>query len=246
MDAVLDLVAQAHTARKNGGIKVRQPLSEMRVVTSGARLACQMQPFEPLILEELNIKQIKFVESAPELYTISARLEPKTGKPKYGRLFAKLQESLAALAGSEVAAKLAAGTGLRLRVADQKIEISPAEVLIEKKGVAPWALAEGGGFLVLVNAHLTDELIREGQVRDLVREIQNLRKELDLKVTDRIEISYVAGERIATAINIHGDFLREETLAVSIDRGSHPAANAHVVKIGDENIQVSISKAEPH
>lgn len=246
MDAVLEVVAPAHTARKNGGIKVRQPLSEMRVVSADARLAGQMKPFVPLILEELNIKQIKFVESAREFYTINARLEPKTGKPKYGRLFAKLQESLAALTGSEVAATLAAGDALRLRVGDEEVEISPAEILLEKKGLAPWALAEGGGFLVLVNTHLTDELVREGQVRDLVREIQNLRKEMDLKVTDRIEISYVASDRIATAIRIHDDFLREETLAISIERRAHPEANARAIKIGDENIQVSISKAEPH
>src|SRR6185295_19210419 len=101
----------------------------------------------------------------------------------YGRLFAKLQESLAAIAGSEVAATLAAGDAMRLRVGDEEVEISPAEILLEKKGLAPWALAEGGGFLVLVNTHLTDELVREGQVRDLVREIQNLRKEMDLKIT---------------------------------------------------------------
>ena len=94
MDAILDLVEQGHAARNKAGLKVRQPLREMRVMAAEKGLSDQMQPFISLVTEELNIKQVSFIDSAEGLYSLSARLDARTGKPKYGRLFAPLEEAL--------------------------------------------------------------------------------------------------------------------------------------------------------
>ncbi|HEV7373700.1 MAG TPA: isoleucine--tRNA ligase [Pyrinomonadaceae bacterium] len=243
MNAVLDLVGQAHAARKKAGVKVRQPLSEMRVVVAERALAKQMEPFRPLVLDELNIKEIRFVESAEELYNVSARLEPKIGKPKYGRLFTSLQESLAAVSAAAVEDQIRSGTNVILRAGDQEVELSPDEIVVEKKAKEGWALAEGDGFLILVNTHLNDDLIREGLVRDLVRIIQNQRREMGLEVTDRIRLAYEASDNMAAAISAHDELLASETLAAEISRSSDLSLPSHIVELGNEVVKLSIIRA---
>jgi isoleucyl-tRNA synthetase len=243
MNSILDLVGQGHAARKNAGVKVRQPLSEVRVVVAERNLTEHMEPFLPLVLDELNIKKVNFVESVAELYDVSARLDAKVGKPKYGRLFASLQESVAFMPAEDIEAQLKSSGKLSFRVGEENVEISQDEIIVEKKAKAGWALSEGDGFIVLVNTRLDAELIREGLVRDLVRHLQTLRKEIGLEVTDRIYVRYEASDDIAAAVSTHSEYLANETLAVEISRGSVPAGLSHMLELGDEVIQLSVSRA---
>jgi isoleucyl-tRNA synthetase len=244
MDAVLDLVGQGHAARKNAGVKVRQPLSQMRVVAADRNLAEQMEPFLPLVMDELNIKRISFVESATELYEVSVRLDAKNGKPKYGRLFTALQESLAAAPTAAVEAQVKSGAQLILRAGDQDVELLLDEIIVEKSAKEGWALSEGNGFLALVNTHLDDDLIREGLVRDLVRSVQNLRKEIGLEVTDRIRLSYEASDNMAASISANSEYLANEILAIAITRGA-ATDSYRAIELGNEVVQLSITKASP-
>lgn len=243
MDSVLELVEQAHSARNKAGIKVRQPLAEMRVITERT-LAERMNPFLPLVLDELNVKSVNFTDSARELYETSARLDAKTGKPKYGRLFTSLHEALAAQPIEHIEALKKMGSGLTLRVQEQEIELSPGEIIIDRRAKDGWVLSEGNGFIVLLDTRLDAELIREGLVRDLVRHIQTLRKDIGLEVTDRIRISYVSGDEMATAIAAHSEYIAGETLAVDVIRVALLQSPLHVVEIGAESVQLSLTKAE--
>ena len=105
-----------------------------------------------------------------------------------------------------------------------------------------WQIAEGSGFLVALSTQLDTELIREGRVRDLVRQIQNLRKEIGLEVSDRIRIEYTASDEMAAAVSAHTAYLGEETLALEINRRDS-IENGKSIKLGDESIVISISKA---
>lgn len=243
MDAILDLVEQGHAARNSAGLKVRQPLREMRIVASEADLPDEMAPFLSLVTDELNIKQVEFVESAAELFTLSARLDAKTGKPKYGRLFGTLQEELSHRSAQELEATLRRGETVRLQVEDQDIDLAAEEIVITKNPTQGWALSEGNGFLVAICTELDTALIQEGLVRDLVRNIQNLRKELGFDVADRIRIKYAASEELAAAIGAYGDYLAGETLAVELSPTNVLAPAAHTIKLGKESVEVAISKA---
>ncbi|HEX5736473.1 MAG TPA: isoleucine--tRNA ligase [Blastocatellia bacterium] len=243
MDSILELVEQGHAARNKAGLKVRQPLREMRVTTSEKDLPEQMQPFLSLITDELNIKQVRFIDSAEGLYTVSARLDAKTGKPKYGRLFAPLEEALSQKPADEIESQLKSSKAIALQVADQVISLPTEEIVIEKTAESGWEVSEGNGFLVAICTHLDEDLVREGLVRDLVRQIQNLRKEIGLDVADRIRIAYFASDDLAAAISAHNDYLAGETLALEISRNVSPVETSRKVKLGEESIELLIEKA---
>ena len=242
MDAVLELVEQGHAARNKAGLKVRQPLAEMRVEASEPGLPARMNPFQPLILDELNIKKLTFVESAAGLFTLSVRLDARTGKPKFGKWFAPLQEALSAMPAEEAARRSREAQGLNLHADGRDFTLLPEDIVVEKLAQKPWEISEGNGFLVALFTALDDGLIREGRVRDLVRHIQNLRKEIGLDVSDRIRIEYAAGDELAAAVAAHENYLAEETLALEIRRSAGPPEAAHAIEMGGESIRLGISK----
>ena len=162
MDGILDLVELGHSARNKAGLKVRQPLREVRVVTAEKGLSDEMQPFTSLVTDELNIKQVSFFDSAEGLYTLSARLDGKTAKPKYGRLFAQLEEALSKRQPAEIEEQLKRGQGVTLEAEGQEINLAAEDVVIEKKAEPGWEISEGNGFLVAISTELDTELIREG------------------------------------------------------------------------------------
>jgi len=242
MDAILDLVEQGHSARNKAGMKVRQPLREIRVVAADKNLPGEVQPFLSLITDELNIKEAGFVDSAANLYSLTSRLEAKTGKPKFGRLFASLQEGLSKKAPAEIEAVLKRGEPIVLEAGGEPINLTAEDIVIEKTPEPGWQISEGGGFLVALSTQLDTELIREGLVRDLVRQIQNLRKEVGLDVSDRIRIAYAASDEMAAAVSAHAPYLGEETLALEITR-RESVENGKKIKLGDLSIVLSLSKA---
>jgi isoleucyl-tRNA synthetase len=242
MDATLELVEQGHSARNKARAKVRQPLREMRVAAAELGLPDQMQPFLSLVKDELNIKQVSFVESNDGLYNLSSRLDAAVAKPKYGRLFAQLQNELSLLPAAEVEACLKRGAPIRLAAGDQTVELTGEDIVIEKKAEPGWEISEGNGFLVAISTTLDEELIQEGLVRDLVRHIQNLRKAIGLDVADRIRITYFAGEDLAAAMAAHRGYLAGETLAQEITRSSSSLVEPHLVKLGAASIELQITK----
>jgi isoleucyl-tRNA synthetase len=243
MDSIFALVEQGHAARNLAGIKVRQPLAEMRVVVSEKGLDQRMKPFLPLVLDELNIKAVNFTDSVSGLYDVSVRLDAKKGKPKYGKLFASLQEALMSLPVAFVESSLTAGKALTLRVENQEIELLSDEVIVEKMPTGGWALSEGNGMLVVVDTRLNAELVREGFVRDLVRHIQKLRKEMGLDVTDRIRIEYVSSDEIAAAVSAHAEYISSEALATDVERMDSAASSYQSLRLGSQEVKIGLTRA---
>jgi isoleucyl-tRNA synthetase len=241
MDSILMLVEQGHAARSMAGIKVRQPLAEMKVVLSERGLEERMKPFLPLVLDELNIKAVDFTDSVSGLCKVFARLDARKGKPKHGRLFAPLQKALESESVDFVESSLAAKGMITVHLDGREIHLSSEEVIVEKKAVDGWALSEGNGMIVLIDTRLDDALIREGLVRDLVRHIQKLRKDKGFDVTDRIRLEFVSSYEITTAISAHREYISAETLAASIERVDN-AEPTYSVRLGGEEIKIDISR----
>jgi isoleucyl-tRNA synthetase len=241
MKSVLDLVEQGQAARSRANLKVRQPLAEMRVVAREPGVRERLTPFLPLVKDELNVRKIRFVESAESLYTLSVRLDAQIAGRKLGRLFDAVRKELGSRSPEEIEDLLRRRAPLA--VGEAEVALSSEEVVIEKTAVEGWVLAEDRGFLVLLDKRLTAELIGEGLVRDLVRQLQNLRKEMGLDVADRIRIRYAAPDDLAAAIAAHFDYLVEETLALEAVRMSTAPASASTIRIGESSLQVALSPA---
>jgi isoleucyl-tRNA synthetase len=241
MDGVLAIVEQGHAARNKAGIKVRQPLAEMRVASSAKGMAERLRRFVPTILDELNVKEVTFVDSGTGLYERSVRLDGKISKRKYKQHFVAVQEAVAALGESELDAALAAG-GVDVNLAGETFQVEPEEVIAQNSAAEGWEISEGDGYFVALSTVLTDELRREGFVRDLVRKIQDLRKKIDLNVEDRISLTYSAEDSVAEAIEEYRGYIGQEVLAVSIERLESASDTEHVVKVGGKTVTVSIQK----
>ncbi len=241
MEAVRSLVEVGHAARNTAGIKVRQPVRELRVQTADSGLAGRIEPHLAVALEELNVKDIAVVASAEDVVQRTVRLDGKVAGPKYKRLLAPLKAALAAADAAGIERRVAAGEPVTLEADGQRVEVPPEEILIEKTAVDGWAIAENRDFLVALATELDDELRREGRVRDLVRGIQNLRKEIGLHVADRIRVTYAAPDDLAADIAAHRGYITAEILATDLERADG-ADLPHQLAVDQRRVALGIEK----
>lgn len=239
-DAVMKVVRLGRSARNIAGMKVRQPLAGITVKPAGKMEQEAIVRNEKLVLDELNIKSISFTDDVSGL--VSHALKPNFALlgPKLGKLMPKVREALGQADQGALAKKILAGESVEITVDGQSVTLEPGEVEIETITPENISCVEEAGSVVAVDTALTDELIDEGLVRDLVRQIQNLRKESNFNVDDRISIEYAAEGRLAEAIPAFSDYIRQETLADSLSpSGDGPFAD---VKIGGEKIGLKIAR----
>ncbi len=236
----MKVVRLGRSARNASGMKVRQPLAKVTVKPSSKSESEAVVRNERLILDELNIKGLVLTEDATGLvgYTIKPNL--RTLGPKHGKILPKITIALAEADGSVIAARVAAGEPFDLVVAGETLALDSNDVIVETTAPENLSCAEESATVVAIDTQLTDELIQEGMVRDLVRQIQNMRKDSEFNVDDRITIEYSATGNLSEAIEAWSDYIRQETLANSLTPGDDSLAK---VKIAGEEIGLSLAKA---
>ena len=213
-DVVQRVVGLGRSARNQTKLKVRQPLPRLLVRVPDADTASAVQRHEAQILEELNVKALELIAQDAELvsYRIKPNL-PRIGK-RYGKLIPAIREALSAADGSAIAASVAAGEGFELEAGGETIAFEAEDVLVESESAEGYTSAEEGGYLVALDTRLTDELRTEGLARELVRTVQEARKQAGLEVSDRIVLRIDGSDAATAAIAAHRDFIMSETLAV--------------------------------
>jgi isoleucyl-tRNA synthetase len=216
MEALLRLVSLGSAARNSVKIKVRQPLAELKVrpAADGERRA--VERFADQIRDELNIKKVTLHDPAGgPLLTPDIKLNPKTAGPKFGARLKHVQASVAATPIMELSAKVTGGQPFDLAGEDGPFSLEPADFFVAMKAPEGWAGVAERGTEVLLDVRLTDELKREGLARDVIRQVQDQRKEADLEPEDRIAL-YLATDSVALrqAIEAHRDYIASETLTV--------------------------------
>jgi isoleucyl-tRNA synthetase len=254
-----DVIKQAaflgRAARQESGVKVRQPLGRMMVHADAERdrIALEKSDNQEVLLDELNVKAIEFIQDGAGIldYRVKPNL-PKIGK-QLGPRVREVQNFFKTADNAEVVRTLRAGDRVRIDCADgEAVHLAEADCLIEsisKEGVSG---AEGGGLLVALDTTLTPDLLREGLARDLVRNVQELRKKSGLEVTDRISLWFGVesatgdGESpVAAAIQQFREFIQSETLAAIAngERAPSGAAGELTVSMDEDTVRVVIAKA---
>ena len=213
-DAVQRIVGLGRAARNDSKVRVRQPLSRMLVRVPDDVSARAMEDHQEQILEELNVKALEVIAEDAELvtYRIKPNL-PRIGK-RYGKLIPAIREALSSADGGAIASACASGESFSLELSDQLLEFGPEDVLIETASAEGYACAEDGGFLAGLDTRLDATLMREGLARELVRTVQEARKQAGLEVSDRIALRVSGSDGVTAALAEHRDFLIEETLTV--------------------------------
>ncbi len=226
MDLVIAVCGLGRAARQKAGVKLRQPLTEAQVVTEDSRLA-SLKKFRSIILEELNVKRISFTTNKSKLLKRSVRLLPKVAGRKYGKLFPEIRAKVEKMNQERISSTLEQGLDIELEVRNQNVKLGPEDVEVETCPKASYSLSEMEGIIVGINIMLTDELVREGLARDIIRRIQSQRKAADFSISDKIEVFYEAGSKLVEAFETFNDYIRAETLATYIHKGE-PPKDAHV------------------
>jgi isoleucyl-tRNA synthetase len=226
MDAAIAVSGLGRSARNKAGIKLRQPLAEA-IIAGEASMVQRLQRFTELIGAELNVKTVTLTRRNDDLMTYTVRLLPKTLGKKYGPLFPKLQAAVARLDANAVATSVQAGVGVDLAVEGQVVTLLPEEVEVGSAAKAGWVVAEDQGLMVGVNSGLTEELEQEGLARDIVRRIQNQRKNAGFRIADEIETYYDAGPHLRSVFEAYGPYIAVETLSKAL-HPTEPPANAFV------------------
>jgi isoleucyl-tRNA synthetase len=242
MTQVRTIVSLGRTVRTDAKVKVRQPLARAAVHVSGDR--SHLTPLLPLVADELNVKDVAFATSAEELAGWRAKPKFPVLGPRLGGQAQEVGRALASDDGS-VASALARGENVRLQLPSGEVAIGPQDVEVSQQARGGWAMASDGSTTVALDLELTDELRREGSVRELIRQVQDLRKAAGLEVSDRIVLGVSATDAsaVAAALGSWRDRVAGEVLAVEVVDGTvpDPAASVEADVEGDQ-VLISLRK----
>ncbi len=241
MDAALRIVSNALSIRESRRLRVRLPLSEMIVVPANEHQANAAKRFEDHILDELNIKKLRVESDAAGLVTYEIKPNLKLLGPKYGKEVGRIRELLARQDPAAVASAVAQDQAVDLASDGQTWRIESSEILVDKKPAPDLAVTEDHGLVVALNVNVTAELEREGLSRDVVRHIQQMRKELDLELTDRIEVAYdTSDEILQQALREHSEYICAETLCDKLSAG--PCESGKQIKLSGHEIMLAVKR----
>ena len=212
MDEVLDIVVLGRAARNSANIKNRQPIGNMYVKAENV-----LDPFYVEIIEdELNVKAVEFKDDVEEFVSYSFKPQLKTVGPKYGKLLGKIREALASLDG-HAAMKYLNDTGsVDFDFDGEIVSLGREDLLIETAKNDDFVTEADNKTTVVLDIRLSEELIEEGFVRELISKVQTMRKEAGFEVVDHIVLSQTGNERIAEIIKKNEAVIKNDTLADEI------------------------------
>ncbi|HEX9118195.1 MAG TPA: class I tRNA ligase family protein, partial [Anaerolineae bacterium] len=238
------VVGLGRAARDTAGLKLRQPLSEAVVGLPGAGEARSLEALHDEVMDELNVKSLRIVTAASDLVEIVVHPLPAQLGKKYGRRFPAIKAALQGMDPRTVAGIVESGQPVAVTENGETLNILPEEIEIRKTPKPGLAVAEEAGYLVAINTTITDSLRWEGYAREVARNIQVLRKDSGLEISDRIRTSVQSGAALAPVWEQFGSSIAADTLSVSFDKGEPPAgAFSTTMKLDGEEVVVGIVKA---
>jgi isoleucyl-tRNA synthetase len=244
MAVVIKLVSLGHAARQKANRKVRQPLRQAAFSVGSSAEGRALQSFADLVEDELNVKQVRLLDSATEAVSHTIKPLPKQLGQKYGNRFPAIQKAVAALESERAARALLAGEPVRVTVDGQELVIEPGDVEVKAQAKGGFSVAEDGPYLAALLTTLTPELINEGKAREFVRRVQDLRKTADLDVADRIRLFVEAPPDLRAALEAYQEYVTTETLAVELRFAAPPADSQQTSeKLDDQDCRVGLERA---
>ncbi len=244
MALVQKVTSLGHAARQNANLKVRQPLAQVVVRTRNAEEQASLNRLAALVLDELNVKAIAFADAAGDLVDVEVFPFPKQLGQKYGRGYPVIRKAMAGMDQAALASHFQAGESVTLEAEGSSYAIAPEDVEVRSTPRAGYSVAEDGGYLVAVTTELTPALEAEGNARELVRRVQQLRKDAGLEISDRITLYVSDAASTNELLATFGDYVQAETLATKLVQDNMPedVEQAHF-ELGDANVTVGLAKA---
>ena len=202
--------------RRKEKLKVRQPLAKIMVPVLNEHFRGQFDAVKNIILTEVNVKEVEYLEDTTGI--IKKRIKPnfKTLGPKYGKLMKQIAGAINQFGQNEIGEFENKGE-YTISAGDEQIQLTLEDVEIQTEDIPGWTVATEGQMTLALDIHVSEELKEEGIAREFINKIQNLRKDNDFEVTDRINLLILKHEKINNAVINHKDYICTQTLADSLE-----------------------------
>ena len=212
MEEILDIVVLGRAARNTANIKNRQPIGTM-YVCSNVELAGD---YRTIILDELNVKELVFRKDLSEFTSYTFKPQLKTVGPKYGKLLNGIRTHLTEMDGRKAMEELETTGSLSFDISGSNVVLSKEDLLIDMAQMEGYVTEADNRVTVVLCTDLSEELIEEGFVREIISKIQTMRKEAGYEVMDRIHVSSSGNSRIQDLMERHGEEIRKDVMASDI------------------------------
>ncbi len=237
MDRVLKLVVMGRACRNTANIKNRQPIGQM-YVKADFELS---EFFDAIVADELNVKNVTFTQEVRDFTSYSFKPQLKTVGPKYGKLLGEIKNVLSGLDGNAAMDELNANGCLRFEVNGEEVVLNREDLLIDTAQMEGYVSEDDNGITVVLDTNLSEELLEEGFVREIISKVQTMRKEADFEVMDKIVITYEGSEKAETVFAKNADEIGAETLALEVKKAT-PAGYVKEWKINGEAVTLGVEK----
>ena len=236
--------------RKKQKIKVRQPLARMMIPVLNAAMKADLKHLQDLICAETNVKSLELLEDTSDI--LLKKIQPNFKKlgPKIGKDLKFVNKAIQNLNQKEIA-KIEQQGKLVLSIANEKnkekkrnFELKLEDVVISSKDIKGWLVSNEGNLTVALDIQITKELEQEGIAREMVNRVQNLRKEMDLQMTDKICVKIFAKTNVKEALKTHENYLKNETLTANLEFVEEAKAMKQAIdlELNQTNIKILINK----
>ena len=237
MENLLKAVALGRACRNTANVKNRQPLANMFIkapFTLG-------DFYDEIIADELNVKHVVFTDDVRSFTTYEFKPQLRTVGPKYGKLLGKIRQALGTIDGNAAMDELEEKGALNFDFDGQAVVLTKDDLLIEMVKKPGYVTENYGEVTVVLDCNLTDELVEEGFVREVISKIQTMRKEAGFEVTDHITVYHKDNEKIAAIFEAYGAQICADVLADSIVSGE-PSGYTKEWNINGENVVLGVER----
>ena len=237
MEKLLKLVVMGRACRNTANIKNRQPIGKMYV-----KADFELPEFyQEIIEDELNVKTMEFTQEVRDFTSYSFKPQLKTVGPKYGKMLGGIKAALGSLDGNAAMDELNATDSLKLDINGQEITLFREDLLIDTAQMEGYVSENDNGITVVLDTNLTEELLTEGFVREIISKVQTMRKEAGFEVMDQIAITYEGTEKAEKIFAEHADEIAGETLGISAVKQT-PSGYVKEWKINGEKVTLGVEK----
>ena len=237
MEEVLKLVVMGRACRNTANIKNRQPIGQM-FVKADFELP---QFYQDIVKEELNVKTVTFTQDVRNFTSYTFKPQLKTVGPKYGRMLGGIKAALNSLDGNAAMDEVNRTGALKLQIDGQEITLLREDLLIDTAQTEGYVSEDNNGITVVLDTNLTEELLEEGFVREIISKVQTMRKEAGFEVTDKIQITYTGSGKAENIFAANADTVGSETLATAVSK-DEPKGYVKEWNINGEKVTIGVER----
>ena len=237
LDEVLKLVVMGRACRNTANIKNRQPIGQMYVKADFTL----PEFYQKIVEDELNVKTMTFTQEVRDFTSYSFKPQLKTVGPKYGKMLGGIKTALSSVDGNAAMDELNKTGSLGLDINGRQIKLLREDLLIETAQMEGYVSENDNGITVVLDTNLSEELLEEGFVREIISKVQTMRKEAGFEVMDKIQIMYEGTEKAEKIFAANADVIGEETLARKVTK-NHVSGYVKEWKINGEKVTLGVEK----